>query len=247
MRFLGICLPAVLTIMLVCQTATAQRPGGGLGPPSGFSRAFPLMRALDADGDGTISKEEINGAVKALKMLDKDGNGKLTANELRPQFGGVPRRGGFGERTGGRFGAGQLVERMMESDSNGDKKISKSEAPDRLKERFDRVDSNSDGFVDEAELKAMTERFGGQRRPNRPGDRRPSRPGNGEDRPSRPNADNSAPRERAASGRRREGEITTEGKPAPDFKLKTVDGKHEAQLASFKGKKPVALLFGSYT
>jgi len=38
-----------------------------------------------------------------------------------------------------------------------------------------------------------------------------------------------------------------EGKPAPDFQLKTVDGKKEVKLSSFAGKKPVALIFGSYT
>ncbi len=34
---------------------------------------------------------------------------------------------------------------------------------------------------------------------------------------------------------------------APTFKLKSLDGKTETDLASFKGKKPVVLFFGSYT
>ncbi len=37
------------------------------------------------------------------------------------------------------------------------------------------------------------------------------------------------------------------GDIAPDFKLKTKDGDREVQLASFRGKKPVVLVFGSYT
>lgn len=37
------------------------------------------------------------------------------------------------------------------------------------------------------------------------------------------------------------------GDTAPDFKLKTKDGDREVQLASFRGKKPVVLVFGSYT
>jgi peroxiredoxin len=37
------------------------------------------------------------------------------------------------------------------------------------------------------------------------------------------------------------------GDPAPDFKLKTLDGKREVQLSSFKGRRPVVLVFGSYT
>ena len=54
-------------------------------------RMFPVMTALDSDGNGEISPEEIKGAVAALKKLDKNKDGKLTEDELRPNFGG---RGG---------------------------------------------------------------------------------------------------------------------------------------------------------
>jgi hypothetical protein len=37
------------------------------------------------------------------------------------------------------------------------------------------------------------------------------------------------------------------GEDAPDFTLPTRDGGPEVSLASFRGKKPVALIFGSYT
>jgi hypothetical protein len=37
------------------------------------------------------------------------------------------------------------------------------------------------------------------------------------------------------------------GDMAPDFKLKTMDGKQQVQLSSFRGKRPVVLVFGSYT
>ncbi len=35
--------------------------------------------------------------------------------------------------------------------------------------------------------------------------------------------------------------------PAPDFTLKTQDGKQTIRLEQFKGKKPVVLIFGSFT
>lgn len=38
-----------------------------------------------------------------------------------------------------------------------------------------------------------------------------------------------------------------EGDPAPDFKLRSLDGKVMIELSSLRGKKPVALVFGSYT
>jgi len=37
------------------------------------------------------------------------------------------------------------------------------------------------------------------------------------------------------------------GDPAPEFSLPTVDRKTRVRLSSFRGHKPVVLIFGSYT
>ena len=37
------------------------------------------------------------------------------------------------------------------------------------------------------------------------------------------------------------------GEPAPDFALKTADGSQLVRLSSFRGHKPVVLIFGSHT
>ncbi len=37
------------------------------------------------------------------------------------------------------------------------------------------------------------------------------------------------------------------GDPAPDFSLETVDHQSTVTLSSFRGQKPVVLVFGSYT
>lgn len=37
------------------------------------------------------------------------------------------------------------------------------------------------------------------------------------------------------------------GQAAPDFSLKTKDGRKTVELSSFKNKRPVVLIFGSYT
>jgi len=37
------------------------------------------------------------------------------------------------------------------------------------------------------------------------------------------------------------------GDMAPDFTLYDIEGKNSVTLSSFRGKKPVALVFGSYT
>jgi peroxiredoxin len=51
-----------------------------------------------------------------------------------------------------------------------------------------------------------------------------------------------------AQDKRSKGEGPKVGEAAPDFKIKMLsDGKTEVQLSSFKDKKPVILIFGSYT
>ena len=45
----------------------------------------------------------------------------------------------------------------------------------------------------------------------------------------------------------RDPDLLKVGDVAPDSKLKTLDGKETVSLSSFKGKRPVALVFGSYT
>lgn len=37
------------------------------------------------------------------------------------------------------------------------------------------------------------------------------------------------------------------GDIAPDFELRDVDGENSVRLSEFRGRKPVALIFGSYT
>lgn len=63
-----------------------------------------------------------------------------------------------------------IIERIMAGDSNGDGKISREEASDRLKPRFDQFDSNGDGQLDKQELEAGLRSGRGrkrkQKRPN---------------------------------------------------------------------------------
>ena len=50
----------------------------------------PVMMALDTNGDGILSADEIANASASLLKLDKNGDGQLTMEELRPPRGKPP-------------------------------------------------------------------------------------------------------------------------------------------------------------
>lgn len=114
---------------------------------------------------------------------------------------------------------GEIIKQLKASDKNKDGKITKEELPERMRRMFSRMDTDGSGAIDAKEIEALEKRFADRQRP---GDSK-----NGDARSS--------------------GSGVAPGKPAPDFTLKSLDGKSEVKLSSFKEKKPVALIFGSYT
>ena len=47
--------------------------------------------------------------------------------------------------------------------------------------------------------------------------------------------------------RKYDGNAPSVGDLAPDFVLTDVSGQHQVRLSDFRGQKPVALVFGSFT
>lgn len=71
--------------------------------------------------------------------------------------------GGPASGAGAERAEGGLPRFLARNDANGDGKIQKSEAPERLKARFDSLDTNGDGAIDAAEAAAMRRGRGGNR------------------------------------------------------------------------------------
>ena len=52
----------------------------------GFPPPLPVQQAIDKNGDGEISADELSAAPAALRAMDKNSDGKLAAEEIIPEF-----------------------------------------------------------------------------------------------------------------------------------------------------------------
>lgn len=66
--------------------AASRRPGGQ--PPASVMREMmrrsPVLSALDIDGDGELSADELDSAPASLKKVDRNGDGEISRDEMRP-------------------------------------------------------------------------------------------------------------------------------------------------------------------
>ena len=78
-----IALSILVTLLSLPVSLTAQRPGGGPGR-GGFHPLHPVEQAIDANGNGLLSRDEIKNAGRSLLRLDANEDGRLTSNEFGP-------------------------------------------------------------------------------------------------------------------------------------------------------------------
>lgn len=146
------------------------RPRGGpRGGFPGMRRKSPLLKALDKNGDGALTADEIKLAHKSLLTLDKNGDGNLTSEELAPLFKnfkpppGGP-RGPGGRGPGGPPGMGGMMMRMdpllKALDKDADSELFEDEVVEAAAS-LARLDRNGDGRIEGDELRP---RFGGRPR-----------------------------------------------------------------------------------
>jgi len=203
-----------------------------------YGNAWELIRGEhDKNGDGKVTPEEYTRGEARFKRLDRDGDGVITEEDFR-------------RRSRGRMDPGAMLVRLMDTDR--DRKLTKEEIGRWIKER----DGNGDGVLGADELGRrgrMIVRFLDRDDDGKVGAAdvgkvfdEADEDGDGVLKAARRSRRGS--RERGGRGQRSERPRAPQvGEAAPDFQLHYKDGKAKAKLSSFKGEKPVALIFGSYT
>jgi hypothetical protein len=137
-------IPWVLAL-LVSATAHAQNPDRDRRPPP----PPPFFAALDADRNGALSDDEIDGAPEVLRKLDKDGDGKITLEEFRMP---PPRPPGDQEKPKNpRPPKGPVPPVIAALDADRDGTISAEEMQD-ASESLNKLDKNDDGEISPEEL-----------------------------------------------------------------------------------------------
>jgi hypothetical protein len=115
-------------------------------------------------------------------------------------------------------------------DKNKDGQLDRQECPEPLRQIFDKIDRNKDGKLDRGELERIADHLA-------------RLTGEGAGRPGGRPGEIITP---AAPGERIKNRLKV-GDLAPDFTLPAAEGKRSVQLSSFQGKRPVVLIFASYT
>jgi len=104
---------------------------------------FARLKAADKYQDGKLCKDEAPERMKEhFDRIDADQSGSLEPEELKTVLETVMKH------------VLEYGKRLQEADKNEDGKLSKDEAPERMKEHFDRIDANGDGQLCQKELQA---------------------------------------------------------------------------------------------
>jgi Ca2+-binding EF-hand superfamily protein len=123
----------------------------------------PLLKRIFAEASksdgGSLTKDEFVKAFKALLAKRAGGNPGIGA--IKPAADSKPGAGSSG-KPGADAGAKPLggprdgepfVRRLLSMSKRPDGKLTKDDLPERLRDRFDKIDANHDGLIDETELR----------------------------------------------------------------------------------------------
>jgi Ca2+-binding EF-hand superfamily protein len=210
----------------IAEMVTAILNGSDMGPGDGWFHPGQsrygwkwLAEHYDADHNGKITRDEFDGPSELFQRLDRNHDGVLTSSDF------------------------DWSDRSL---------YSMQGMPSRF--WFRSIDENSNGRISLEEWKTFFERASNGKDYLTPDDLREAFPVAPPPRPAdAPPPKNTGPSPLVLMLGLFSGELGSFfegpdiGQIAPDFVLKTQDGKRRVHLADYRGKKPVVLVFGSFT
>lgn len=138
---------ALIAVALTSVSVAAHQRGDG--DKRGKHRIEAMLERFDANGDGAITKQEIEAAgVERFNSADADGNGLVTAEEMAAAA----------DKEVSERMTKRISKHIERADTNGDGSLSLEEATasqgDRTEKMFERFDTDADGTITQAELEA---------------------------------------------------------------------------------------------
>ncbi|WP_412546357.1 hypothetical protein [Maricaulis sp. MIT060901] len=147
-------------VMISGAIAEAQRgPRGGQGQDGmrggGPARTIMLLRASDANGDNTITREEVAELQSEMfDWMDRNADGYLDDSDMSP----MNRRLREMREREGSEGRERPRRRGRRADTNEDGRVSREEFMNVEHRWFERLDSDENGSITPEELDAAAER-----------------------------------------------------------------------------------------
>jgi hypothetical protein len=111
------------------------------------------FESMDTNGDGKISPDEhAAGAAAMFEKMDTNADGKVTASEMTAAHQNL---------TGKKAEKGELTaaEKIKIIDTNGDGVVTADEHAAGAKTMFDKMDTDHDGYLTKAEIKAGHQKY----------------------------------------------------------------------------------------
>jgi Ca2+-binding EF-hand superfamily protein len=126
---------------------------GFVVPSVAFADQEAMFEKMDANGDGKISPDEHTAAASRMfEKMDANSDGKVTAAEMTAAH---------QKMAGKKAEKGEMsaADKIKMFDTNGDGVLTADEHAAAAKTMFDKMDTDHDGYLSKAEVKAGHEKF----------------------------------------------------------------------------------------